>query len=258
LISSSTSGAFGRGRGQWAPTGDWRFWLLRGGRGAGKTRAGEEWVRAAVEAGHARHMALIGPTEAAVRRVMMEGESGLLAITPPWDRPRYEPSRHRLSWANGAVATLFSADAPERLRGPQHDAFWADELCAWRGAMRSTPGTCCCWGCGSGPIRAVSSRLRLRSCLSTNSCSPIQPWPSRCRPHFRMRRTWRPRFSRTSSRGTQGRGSAGKNSRRSSWRTSKARSGGASGSNAPAYSQPGTRAHGRGGRPGRHERSARP
>ena len=117
---------------QWAPPGDWRFWLLRGGRGAGKTRAGAEWVRAAVEAGHARHIALIGPTEGAVRRVMVEGESGLLAIAPSWDRPRYEPRRHRLSWANGAVATLFSADAPERLRGPQHDAFWADELCAWR------------------------------------------------------------------------------------------------------------------------------
>ena len=66
---------------------------------------------------------------------MVEGPSGLLAIAPPWCRPRYEPSRQELHWPNGAKATLFSADAPERLRGHQHDAFWADELCAWRYAM---------------------------------------------------------------------------------------------------------------------------
>jgi phage terminase large subunit-like protein len=65
---------------------------------------------------------------------MIEGESGLLAICPPWSRPVYEPSRQQLRWPNGAIATLCSADAPERLRGPQHDTFWADELCAWRAA----------------------------------------------------------------------------------------------------------------------------
>ncbi len=65
---------------------------------------------------------------------MIEGESGLLAICPPWCRPTFEPSRHRLTWPNGAIATLYSADTPERLRGPQHDLFWADELCTWRQA----------------------------------------------------------------------------------------------------------------------------
>jgi phage terminase large subunit-like protein len=108
--------------------------LFGGAGGGGKTRAGAEAIRAGVEEGRYRRVALIAPTIASGRQVMIEGVSGLLAVCPPWLRPRYEPSRHRLHWPNGAVATLFSADAPERLRGPQHDAFWADELCAWRTA----------------------------------------------------------------------------------------------------------------------------
>ena len=117
---------------QLAPQGDWRFWLFRGGRGGGKTRAGAEEIRAGVEEGRYRRIALVAPTIDAGRQVMVEGPSGLLAVCPDWNRPRYEPSRHRLTWPDGATATLYSADAPERLRGPQHDAFWADELCAWR------------------------------------------------------------------------------------------------------------------------------
>jgi len=80
----------------------------------------------------ARHIALVAPTAADVRDVMVEGESGLLAIAPPWDRPEYEPSKRRLTWENGAIATTYSADEPERLRGPQHDFAWCDELAAWR------------------------------------------------------------------------------------------------------------------------------
>jgi phage terminase large subunit-like protein len=120
---------------QLPPPGDWRFWLFRGGRGGGKTRAGAEAIRAGIEQGRYRRVALVAPTIASGRQVMIEGESGLLAVCPPWCRPRYEPSRQRLYWPNGAVATLFSADNPERLRGPQHDAFWADELCTWRSAV---------------------------------------------------------------------------------------------------------------------------
>jgi phage terminase large subunit-like protein len=120
---------------QLPPPGDWRFWLFRGGRGGGKTRAGAEAVRAGIEDGQYRRIALVAPTITAGRQVMIEGESGLLAVCPSWCRPTYEPSRHRLRWPNGAIATLYSADAPERLRGPQHDAFWADELCAWRDAL---------------------------------------------------------------------------------------------------------------------------
>lgn len=112
------------------PPGDWRTWLILAGRGFGKTRAGAEWVQAQVEIGR-RRLALIGPTAADVRDVMVEGESGLLSILPPRSRPRYQPSRRRLIWPDGAVAFLYSAQEPERLRGPQHDGAWADELAAW-------------------------------------------------------------------------------------------------------------------------------
>ena len=114
------------------PAGEWRTWQLLMGRGTGKTRSAAEWVRAEVESGRSRRLALVGATAADVRDVMIEGSSGLLSICPPWDRPRYEPSKRRLSWANGAVATCFSAEEPERLRGPQHDGAWVDELASFR------------------------------------------------------------------------------------------------------------------------------
>ena len=116
---------------QLPPAGSWRVWLLMAGRGFGKTRCGAEWVRSQVKAGRGR-IALVGPTAADARNVMVEGESGILAISPGRERPLYEPSKRRLTWPNGAVATTYSADEPERLRGPQHDAAWCDELAAWR------------------------------------------------------------------------------------------------------------------------------
>ncbi|HVB18343.1 MAG TPA: terminase family protein [Stellaceae bacterium] len=117
---------------QLPPPGDWRVWLLLAGRGFGKTRTGAELVRARIGAHTARRIALVAPTAADARDVMVEGESGLLAIAPPGERPLYEPSKRRLTWPNGAVATTYSADEPERLRGPQHDFAWCDELAAWR------------------------------------------------------------------------------------------------------------------------------
>jgi phage terminase large subunit-like protein len=117
---------------QLPPQGGWRIWLLLAGRGFGKTRTGAELMRARIAARTARRLALVAPTAADARGVMIEGESGILAISPHWDRPRYEPSKRRLTWPNGAVATLYSADEPERLRGPQHDAAWCDELASWR------------------------------------------------------------------------------------------------------------------------------
>jgi len=117
---------------QLPPQGNWRVWLLLAGRGFGKTRTGAELIRARVTAWTAHRLALVAPTAADARNVMVEGESGILAISPPWDRPRYEPSKRRLIWPNGAVATLYSADELERLRGPQHDATWCDELGSWR------------------------------------------------------------------------------------------------------------------------------
>lgn len=124
---------------QIAPEGDWRTWLLLGGRGAGKTRSGAEFIREEIKAGCGR-VALVAPTAADARDVMVEGPSGILSVCWKHDvdykgnltgRPHYEPSKRRLTWENGAVATLFSADEPDRLRGPQYDGAWSDEVAAW-------------------------------------------------------------------------------------------------------------------------------
>ena len=117
---------------QLPPLGDWRTWLLLAGRGFGKTRSGAEFVRWQVQTGGARRVALVAPTAVDARNVMVEGESGILAVCSETSPPQYEPSKHRLTWPNGAIATTFSADEPNRLRGPQHDFAWCDELAAWR------------------------------------------------------------------------------------------------------------------------------
>jgi phage terminase large subunit-like protein len=119
------------------PEGVWKTWVILGGRGAGKTRAGAEWVRAEVEGataeapGRARRVALVGETVDQVREVMIFGESGILACSPPDRRPVWEATRKRLVWPNGAVAQVFSAHDPASLRGPQFDAAWVDELAKW-------------------------------------------------------------------------------------------------------------------------------
>jgi phage terminase large subunit-like protein len=105
---------------------------LLAGRGFGKTRVLSEWICERAQSGRAGRIALVAPTAADARDVMIEGESGVLSVAPAWARPVYEPSRRRLTWPNGAIATTFSADEPERLRGPQHDAAVCDELAAWR------------------------------------------------------------------------------------------------------------------------------
>lgn len=116
---------------QIAPVGDWRTWLILAGRGWGKTRTGAETCRAFAEQGIGPG-ALVGRTAADVRDVMVEGPAGLLAISPPWFKPNYEPSKRRITWPNGVTATTFSADEPDLLRGPQHAWAWADEIAAWR------------------------------------------------------------------------------------------------------------------------------
>lgn len=117
---------------QASPEGDWRIWLILAGRGFGKTRTGAEYIRERVEAGLASHIALVGATAADVRDTMIEGESGLLKIFPASRRPRYEPSKRRVTFHNGAVAMAYAATEPDRLRGPNHDLAWADEVAAWR------------------------------------------------------------------------------------------------------------------------------
>lgn len=96
------------------------------------TRTGAEWIRAEVEQHGVGRVALVAPTAADARDVMVEGESGLLACCPPWNMPKYEPSKRRVTWPNGAIATLFSSDEPDRLRGPQHERAWCDEISSWR------------------------------------------------------------------------------------------------------------------------------
>lgn len=120
--------------------GDWQTWAFIAGRGSGKTRAGSEGIRSWIKGGAGR-IGLIGPTAFDTRHVMVEGDSGILESA--WDgdldyrgnligRPRWEPSKRRLTWQNGAIATTYSAEEPERLRGPQHDKLWADEIAAWK------------------------------------------------------------------------------------------------------------------------------
>jgi phage terminase large subunit-like protein len=115
------------------PAGDWRFWLLLAGRGFGKTKTGAETVREWASQPLEAPIHLVAPTASDIRGVMIEGPSGILSCYPHGSGPVYEPSRrHRLTWPNGNVALGFSADEPERLRGPQCGRFWADELAAWR------------------------------------------------------------------------------------------------------------------------------
>ncbi|AGT07701.1 phage terminase, large subunit [Paracoccus aminophilus JCM 7686] len=125
---------------QLPPEGDWKSWVIMGGRGAGKTRAGSEWVRRQVEGasadapGRAKRVALVAETFDQGRDVMVFGDSGIIACSPPDRRPIWEAGRRRLVWPNGAVAQVFSAHEPEALRGPQFDAAWVDELAKWKKA----------------------------------------------------------------------------------------------------------------------------
>lgn len=121
---------------QTPPEGDWRVWMLLGGRGAGKSRAGAEWVRelALGEQAHTGRIALVGETYADVREVMVEGVSGILSVHGAFQRPVWKRSLNRLEWENGCIAQAFSAEDPDGLRGPQFSAAWVDELAKWRKA----------------------------------------------------------------------------------------------------------------------------
>lgn len=122
---------------QLPPADVWRTWVVLGGRGAGKTRAGAEWVRREVEGprpldpGRSRRIALVGETYDQVRDVMVQGESGILACCPPDRKPTWVATKRQLEWPNGATAKCYSANDPEALRGPQFDAAWVDELAKW-------------------------------------------------------------------------------------------------------------------------------
>jgi phage terminase large subunit-like protein len=120
---------------QLAPPGiDWNIWLVMAGRGFGKTRLAAEWVREQAKYTNTgqRRFALVARTAADVRDVIVEGESGIINVSAPSEKPLYEPSKRRLTWPNGNTATLFTADEPDGLRGPQFTHAWGDEIAAWR------------------------------------------------------------------------------------------------------------------------------
>ena len=123
---------------QLCPAGDWYVWLILAGRGYGKTRTGAEVTRVTAATLPGCHIALIAETAADARDVIVEGpESGILAVSPPWFYPKYEPSKRRLTWPNGSYATTYSGDEPDQLRGPQHHFAWSDELAKWRYAQEA-------------------------------------------------------------------------------------------------------------------------
>lgn len=122
---------------QLEPDGDWSTWLILAGRGWGKTKTGAETIRdwacgkTPLSRGRYKRLALVAETAADARDVLVEGDSGILNCHPKEFRPHYEPSKRRLTWPNGAIATLYNATEPDQLRGPQHDAAWCDELAKW-------------------------------------------------------------------------------------------------------------------------------
>nr|WP_306887775.1 terminase family protein [Amorphus orientalis] len=151
---------------QLPPDGDWTVWLILGGRGAGKTRAGAEWVKgmALGRDGFAPapvgRIALVGENLIDARAVMVEGVSGILAVHAADERPAWQPSRRRLEWKNGAIAELYSADDPESLRGPQFGAAWADELAKWRQAEAAWDMLQFALRLGERPRQAVTTTPR--------------------------------------------------------------------------------------------------
>ena len=170
---------------QIAPEGNWAQWLFLAGRGAGKTRAGSEWVRSMVRAGFKRG-AMIAPTASDARDVMVEGSSGILDTAWKYDQdihgkeigvPEYEPTKRRVRWANGAMVTTFSAEEPDRLRGPQHEFLWCDELAAWQNAsdawdmamlgLRIGSNPRCMISTTPRPIPLIRELLRLPTCVTT-------------------------------------------------------------------------------------------
>ena len=117
--------------GQREPPGDWPVWLIRAGRGFGKTRAGSEWISEVARRMPGARIALVAANESDGKRVMVEGPSGLLAVARADEKPRWRYRLRELHFDSGAVATLYSAEAPENLRGPEHHAAWCDELAKW-------------------------------------------------------------------------------------------------------------------------------
>jgi phage terminase large subunit-like protein len=156
------------------PEGDWLTWLILAGRGFGKTRTGAETIRdwacgkTPLAKGRYSRFLLVAETAADARDVMVEGESGILSVHPVDFRPAYEPSKRRLTWPNGATASLFNATEPDQLRGPQGDAAWCDELAKWQYARETWDMLQFALRLGEQPARSLRPRRGL--CPSSRNC----------------------------------------------------------------------------------------
>jgi len=165
---------------QLPPPGNWRYWLMLAGRGGGKTRAGAETVRQAVKDGY-RIIHMVAPTAADARDVMIQGEGGLLSCYPPGDRPLYEPSKRMVTWADGSVAHLFSAQEPERLRGPQWFFAWCAEAAAWKYAEETWDNLMFGLRLGDDPRAVVTTTpkpVKLIRDLMKNPHTVVTRWSS--------------------------------------------------------------------------------
>jgi phage terminase large subunit-like protein len=154
---------------QLAPSGDWRIWLFLGGRGAGKTRAGAEWVAGGVRNGFMRRIGLIGASFQDVRSVMIEGESGLLCVS---STAKFEPANRRVLWSNGTVADVITADNPDYVRGHQFDAVWADEFCKWPQPQAALDMVLMALRLGCDPRMCVTTTPRAIPALKTLMAMP--------------------------------------------------------------------------------------
>lgn len=147
------------------PDGEWALWLMVGGRGAGKTKAGAEWINCEVASGQVRRVGLIGETLHDARSVMVEGISGLLSPVDPAMRPAFDPSLRRLRWKNGTIGEIFSAEDPEQLRGPELDLVWADEFAKWRKPQDVFDMAQMCLRAGEKPRMLITTTPRKRKAL---------------------------------------------------------------------------------------------
>lgn len=158
--------------GQVAPPGDWNVWLMMAGRGFGKTRAGAEWVSELARADGSIRIALVGATMDEVAKVMVEGESGLMAVARTGEAPRWVASRGVLTFASGAEAFAFSGETPEKLRGPQHHFAWCDELAKWRYAQKTWDNLMLGLRLGLRPRTVVTTTPRPGALLATLIAAP--------------------------------------------------------------------------------------
>ena len=142
---------------QLAPDGDWSIWILLAGRAYGKTIASAQHIREIADSGQVRHIGLVGQTAAAVRDIMILGPSGIMSIVPNYNRPTYEPSKACITWPNGVKIQLFSAEEPERLRGPNLGYAWCDELCSWNNLIDVWDMLQMCLRVGKNPRTIISS-----------------------------------------------------------------------------------------------------